>query len=207
MLPKPTTGRDIRTGAAHTQARCLRGSQEAAFAMLGTGEGGHRWAQTHSTVPRAQFHFSPATPSPAASGPFIPSLPGPQSPHLPVGSISDISRARKRPVSAWSAQHHPPLQGLPAKYQLPEELWVMLSAPRVILLRRGRDPKGRTQSLCGWQRCPSSPNREGPARARPSKRGSRLGFEAICRSVTQDRLLPATSAQLWPSSLPAAAPP
>lgn len=38
--------------------------------MLRTGEGGHRWAQMHSTVPRAQFHFSPATPSPAASGPL-----------------------------------------------------------------------------------------------------------------------------------------
>lgn len=54
------------------------------------------------------------------------------------------------------------------------------------------------------KRCPPSPDPEGPAQARPSKRGSCPGFEVMPRSVTQGRQLLTTSAHTCPGSLQAA---
>lgn len=164
MLLKPATSRDIWTSAAHTWAKVSKGI--SAGRICHAGDRGER-AQVLEAEDPGDLNSemkTPASPSkacgPGSTGhgswdmaPFpshcaftsglsplrhIPSLV--LSLPMSMGSSSDINRARKQSVGAWHAQHHPPLEGRPAKYQLPEELW---GQP----LRWGRDPKGRSQSL------------------------------------------------------------
>lgn len=93
--------------------------------------------EAQDMAPGTWLHFPPAVPSPVASVHFVMFLPwssvspcqwGPAQTSTGLGS-SLLERGVPTP-----------LEGRPAKYQLPEELW---GHP----LRWGRDPKGRSQSL------------------------------------------------------------
>lgn len=107
---------------------------------------------------------------------------------MSMGSSSDINWARKQSVGVWRVQHHPPLEGRPAKYQLPEELW---GHPPVVEQR----PQREESEPLRMAELSLQPSPRGPS---PSQAFREVALLGLRQSIP--KVLLATSAQLWPGS-------